>query len=670
VPEAPPLYGHCICILDREAVALAAVISSILFRKGVYLPLFIFPAIAAPKSEGDDAQPESYLSNLTGQAAAIFINNAWARMHGSEYVILAGLEPAQKSYLSIPKGTKVIEIAEPVEAYQKLSIFSSANRQELRCNQSDLLRGLFLAERAGKTLTLDDTASPVSQPENVKGGIVVVENNCDVASVIAVNYANSVNANLLVVRPVGKREISGIHRSIHEWKAKNDQAQGQRVKDAISLRLNGTSFSEFQFATFFTEGLPYSLIIENVVPCSYVNIAIRPDLFVFNSIIFEHLHNFHSAIVFSPLFFTDEETQWLRDFFPRHRCYLRQLVGHQATFANLHFTAQHFPYGLLHISSHGGEVDGWEVTEEFLDRNGTKHVIEYDEVVGFDPKPDKDGRIAVHRKTIFRRLDGLQWMSEELDKQNVPQYVFHDMWKALYKDQRSKINPNAIRRKKGRIAMSCAIRCADTIHQGEFNILASHSSPLIFNNTCWSWYEVAKFFLSCGARGYIGTLWAVDNQSAVRAARTFYDNLFNGTVLLAIYAAIKAVTDQNSKDIYIYWGLHFTSLSAGHSAEQSRQEVFQELLLSLGGWKDQIKNSQSVEVRENATRVLKSVLHELNTNFGPDDLKTLEVSTKEVRGAFPDDNDASVASRPLNIRSSIDHPTEYQEWGYSTHSEE
>jgi hypothetical protein len=147
-------------------------------------------------------------------------------------------------------------------------------------------------------------------------------------------------------------------------------------------------------------------------------------------------------------------------------------------------------------------------------------------------------------------------------------------------------------------------------------------------------------------------------------------DLFNGTVQRAIYAAIKSVTDQNSKDIYIYWGLHFTSLSAGHSAEQSRQEVFQELLLSLGGWKDQIKNSQSVEVRENATRVLKSVLHELNTNFGPDDLKKLEVSTKEVRGAFPDDNDASVASRPLNIRSSIDHPTEYQERGYSTHSEE
>jgi hypothetical protein len=630
----------------------------------------MFPAVAAPKSEGDDPQPESYLSNLTGQAAALFINNAWARMHGSEYVILAGLEPDQKSYLSLPKGTKVIEIAELTDIYQKLSVFSSTNRQELRCKQSDLLNGLFLAERAGRILILDEAAGPLPQPEKVKAGIVVVENNCDVATVIAVNYASSVGANLLVVRPVGKREISGIHRSIHEWKAKNDDTQRQRVKDAITLRLNGTSFSEFEFATFFTEGLPYSLIIENVVPCSYVNITIRPDLFVFNSIIFEHLRNLHSAVVFSPLFFADEETQWLTDFFPRHKYYLRQLVGREATFANLHFTAQHFPYDLLHISSHGGEVDGWEVTEEFLDRNGTTHIIEYDEVVGFDPRPDKDGRIAVHRKTIFRRLDGFQWMSEELDKQNIPQYVFHDMWKALYKDQRGKINPSAIRKKKGRITTSCAIRCADTIHQGEFNILASHSSPLIFNNTCWSWYEVAKFFLSCGARGYIGTLWAVDNESAVRASRTFYDSLFNGTVLRAIYTAINAISDQHSKDIYIYWGLHFTSLSGGQSAEESRQEVFQELLLSLGGWKDQIENSQSGEVRVSATRVLKSVLHELNTNFGPEDLKKLEVSTKEVKGAFSDEKDASTASRPLNIRSSIDHPTEYQEREYRADSEE
>ena len=59
--------------------------------------------------------------------------------------------------------------------------------------------------------------------------------------------------------------------------------------------------------------------------------------------------------------------------------------------------------------------------------------------------------------------------------------------------------------------MSCAIACADTIHQGQFHALASYSSPIIFNNTCWSWSEVAAFFLAGGARAYVGTLWAIES---------------------------------------------------------------------------------------------------------------------------------------------------------------
>ena len=250
-------------------------------------------------------------------------------------------------------------------------------------------------------------------------------------------------------------------------------------------------------------------------------------------------------------------------------------------------------------------------------------------------------------------------MSEELEKEDIPQYVFHDMWNALYRSQRTKMNPNAKRRKKGVIATSCAIHCTDSNHQGEFNILASHSSPLVFNNTCWSWYEVAAFFLSCGARGYIGTLWAIDNQSAVLGARTFYDNASSDTVLGAIHKAIKAIAVAQSEDIYVYWGLHFTSLSPGHSAAASRDEVFRELLFSLGEWRTQIETSTSAEVKESATRALRSVLHELNTNFGLDDLKRME------QGIVDRDSSTTRAAGPhvvpMTARSSMDHPTEYQE---------
>jgi hypothetical protein len=661
--QVPDIENRCICIADGDAVILTAVISSYLFKTNFYLPFFTFPAVTGPKIEGEDhTQSDVHLSNLLGVATAVFINNAWARMRGSEHVILAGLSADQVSYLSFPTGTRVIEIAGLTDVHLKLSALSLPNQPELRCKPSDVLNGLFMAENEGKRLTIDENAELLPKMETTRAGVVVVEDNEHVGSVVAVNYASAVQASLLVVPPIGKRDVRVIHRYIQEWRDKGDEAQLRKVKDAVNKRLNGTSFSECEFATFFTEGLPYSLVVENVIPCSYVHLSVRPDLFLFNSIVFEHIKTFHSAVVFSPLFFPDEETDWLTKFFTHNNYYLRQLVGPNATFADLDFTAQHYPYSLLHICSHGGEVDGWEVSEEFVDRDGKTHILEYDEVVGFNSVPDKDGRIAVHRKTIFRSLDGFPWMSEELDKQNIPQYVFHDMWKALYQDQRTKINPNAKRKKKGRIATSCAIRCADSIHQGEFNILASHSSPLVFNNTCWSWYEVALFFLSCGARGYIGTLWAIENTAAVLGAQTFYSDLFSGTILAAFHKAVGAINGTQSKDVYIYWGLHFTTLSPGHDSQEGRGEVFKELLLALAGWRDQIEATKSEETKRNATRVLKSLLHELNTNFGPEDLKKFELEIGAgIMGRFREDDFGSTnEDRRIAVRSSIDHPTEYK----------
>jgi hypothetical protein len=659
-PPAP--IDRYLCIVDRDAGALAAVVSSYLFEKDRYLPLFMFPPMTSPKTGGDNLKSDIYLSNLLGNDTSVLINNAWARMGGSEYLILAGLSRNQTSYLSIPKGTKIIEIAGLDDIAKQLSTLVAPEAGAVRCRTSDILKGLWIAQREGKRLVIDEAAKTVPDPEKTKGGIVVVEDNGDVGSVVGVNYASSVGANLAVVDGIGKREVQNIHRFIRDWRDTGDGAHLQKVKDAVLHRVGATSFPEFEYATFFTEGLPYSLVIGNVIPCSHIHLALKPDLFVFNSIIFEQIRTFRSAVVFSPVFFADEETQWLVDFFTHSHYYLRQLIGRDATLANLDFNAQHFPYGVLHICSHGGEVDGWEVSEEFVDREGKPHVIEYDEVVGYDPVADKDGRVRVHRKTIFRRLDGFRWMSDELDKQNIPSHVFHDMWQALYLDQRGKLNTNAKRKKKGRIASSCAIRCSDSIHQGQFTILASHSSPLVFNNTCWSWYDVAAFFLACGARGYIGTLWAIDNDAAILGARTFYENLFSGTVLAAFQEAVKAIAGTQSKDIYIYWGLHFTTLSRAKSAEQTRTEVFGELLQAVGGWGKVIQTATSTEVKRNATRVLNSVLHELNTNFGPEDMKALEVEMiARMKGIFRGDDSAGRGEDiPIAARSSIDHPVEYE----------
>jgi hypothetical protein len=657
--STPGLVDRYLCIVDRDAFVLAAVVSSYLFDKESYIPLFMFPPVTAPRTDGDN-RGDNYLSNCLGNDTSVLINNAWARMGGSEFLILAGLSQNQKSYLSIPKGTRIVDVTEPNDVPEKFAELDLPQRGEIRCRASEILRGLFVAQSEGKKLVIDDGASVVSEVPRKEGGLIVVENCGDSGAVIGVNYASCVGANLLVVDAITKRQVREVHGFIQKWKESGDNAELERVKAPVRERTKGTLLSDFEFVTFFTEGLPYSLVMQNSVPCSYVHLALKPDLFVFNCIIFERLKTFHSAVVFSPVFFETEETHWLVDFFKKNSYYLRQLIGRDASFANLDFALQHFPYSVLHICSHGGEVDGWEVAEEFVDREGKAHVIEYDEVVGYDPVPDENNRIRVHRKTIFRKLDGFDWMSEELDKQNIASHVYEDMRQALYFAQKEKINADAKRKKKGRIASSCAIRCCDTIHQGELSILASHSSPFIFNNTCWSWYEVAKFLLACGARGYIGTFWAIDNDDAVIAARAFYEKVFSGTVLRAFSEALKAVSKTSSKDIYIYWGLHFSTLSRAANAKESRSQVFAELLQAVGMWQKQLQTARSSEARRNAARVQKAVIHELNTHFGPEDLKELELemTAKIGKATRAEGAEAHGDSRPIAARPSMEHPVE------------
>ena len=253
---------------------------------------------------------------------------------------------------------------------------------------------------------VDEQAPPLPEVVHLQKGMVVVESVPDASPVIAINYANSVGASVLVVEYLPKREGRNVQVWIQEWKEKDDREQFEKLNDAIQRKIGGISFTQFEYVTFFTEGLPYSLILENVIPCSYVHLSIRADLFVINNILFKDGEPFRASVVFSPTFFPDEETNLLCRLLKGRNHYVRALVGNDANLANFSFHAEYFPYDLLHICSHGGEVDGYQMSEQFVDRDGRTHVVEFDEVIGITPVPDKQDIVAVHRKALPRKLDG------------------------------------------------------------------------------------------------------------------------------------------------------------------------------------------------------------------------------------------------------------------------
>src|SRR5580693_6548808 len=88
------------CIATDQRIDLTASISSILYKKDSYLPIFEFPSVTCPYSQSRDVNEDGYFSRVLGERASYRINNALARVQPQE-ILLVGMSALQKSYLDV-----------------------------------------------------------------------------------------------------------------------------------------------------------------------------------------------------------------------------------------------------------------------------------------------------------------------------------------------------------------------------------------------------------------------------------------------------------------------------------------------------------------------------------------------------------------------------------------
>jgi len=244
--------------------------------------------------------------------------------------------------------------------------------------------------------------------------------------------------------------------------------------------------------------------------------------------------------------------------------------------------------------------------QTFKDRVGGEHRVEYYEVLQIDPV---DGKVArVTRKMIYHRFDGYRWGSDSLDR--FPQYVFVDMNLAMRANDEGVIRVPV----NYPIAFSCSIQCRDGLHQGAFQTLSDIGRPLVFNNTCSSSHELAPIFVDAGARAYIGTLWEVGNATATQAAKAFYSKaLQDGNILSAFYEMVKQPTRKKDINVYIYWGLHFSTLR--RPEQRSDEGIFGALMHSFLMWMTKVSGSVDPVVKSHGMPILAFLYHQLLLNF-------------------------------------------------------
>jgi hypothetical protein len=594
--DAPELEQRCVCITSD--LILGALVSSFCALPGRYFPLFEFPLI------DPETKPNS-VEAMRARVGRVLINNAIARLQ-PERIVLAGLNPTQSAMFAYLPNQRVITLQSEDELGAKLAFLSRVHEGRLRCAPEDLARGVFCGARWAKRLVCDPTAKPLARDgHSAAQGIVVAERRDDLSDVIAANYAIAVNADFEVVEPFDHRESARINRLLVEWGESRSASAHAELTDEVKTRLGGIDFAGYEFATFFTRGLPYGFVLENAIPTSHVLSGVRDDHFIFNNIFLERSKTFFgSAVLFSPGAFEDEETKDVIQHFGNNNYIVRELTDRRATPGNLDTYASQYPYDVLHICSHGGETDGYHCIKEFKDRYGISHRVEFDEVVAFCPVYTEKDKVSVTQKEFPRRLDGFEWMSPELAAQKYPSYIFEDLWAALADDDAAQpVRTPAT----DAIAGSCCIVCTNGIHQGTFERLASDHFPFVFNNTCLSWREIAASFLDAGCRGYIGTLWPVGTHSASEAARMFYQYCWSQPIVKAFYEMSKSIDSLADKNVYLFWGLHFSSIY--RPEQQSNERIVAQLMTASADWKGKLgRDDFPPRIRAKCVESLQQVL--------------------------------------------------------------
>lgn len=601
IPDIPIINNKFICIVDHEERELAASISSYLSQPNHYLPIFAFPSVGSKNTTvNNDPFLEDYgFAKNQANLYSTYLNNVLATIGGCEYLIFAGLSEDQKTYLDFIKNSNIIEIGSINDVDFLLSPFQE-NREYMECKSSEVLVGLALALRKNLILKFNEFADPLAIVNDETEGIIVIEEGNYVESIVAVNYAYSVNAAIHIVPLIDDFNNSEILDLIESWKFEGRKSCGEQIQQIVVDRIGTIDFSNYKWSTFFTYGIPYSVGMKNEIPCSYVRLKSWIEFFIINSLIVEanqrmiNKPRFGGAVVFSPQFFEDEETNSVYSILETNNFFTKKLIGSSASIHGLDMHLKEFPFDIMHICTHGGKLLGWTAEQNFSDRFGKQHTAIYDEVFSV-AKGRKTDEIRLSRKWFPKKLNGFSWNSKELHNQQYPSTLNFDMFTAIHQ---AKSKDKKIFNKK-LIPNSCFIECTDGFHQAMVRFIASHSSPIIFNNSCWSWFDVAESFLGSGARGYIGTIWAVSNSGAFKFASEFYRTVFEKPIINSVYDSMQQLKTSKDEDIYVFWGLHFTTLATETKRLNSEIKICTQLLTSYHQWTEKLLSITDKNVIEN-----------------------------------------------------------------------
>lgn len=494
--NCPPLSDF---VVIADNARLAARLSSLLARPREYLPVIDGPRMQRPDRE----------------AEVIHRTNAVARSRAKR-VFLAGLTDLSADALTqrLPRGRCIrVNAADDLDGFAAAGI---AVGPPLIWGRDRIGIGLLQALRMRRSIVFEDQASPNGYIPAKRNHLVVCEEGDELAQIVAANYAYALGAGLFLIPETPKDRVEQIMERFYSVYDSRDQSPSQALRD-LRDELRGIAadvpLSTGGSITFISDGLPFGFAFPEV-PSTHLFSHPNLGIAVLHGFAAEQqgTRGVQVATLVNPETTAAPEIDAAARILSEQRLFVRVYQGQGADVTSVSEMIELFPYDLLIIATHCGDVSGHRWTYDFTDSEGLPRKLVVDIALGIGRTEDND-LLQVTQFMRFVALDGVPWNDREQKARLYVGTAMSDFMELARSSNDEKLQPT-IKDTVSRVIGSAAMKMHDNNFIALPRSLANENTPIVINNACVSWHRLASNFMFGGARGYVGTLFPISTTEA------------------------------------------------------------------------------------------------------------------------------------------------------------
>ena len=531
---------HKTLIIGDDAI-LCAQVCAALCQKGRYLTLLDGPRMNRPDSDHE-------IVRRTNVAAKLLPEN----------IVLVGISESTCAELKKNFGQVPVYQIENYSEFQSLPLYSPRRRVKRISGITEQIgQELYHALVNGSELEIAGDLEDEDDPLQSNSHLVVCENSDPIAQITAANYAYCICADFKLVPSIAERKAKEILRGLYSIYDRDDLSVTERLewlRSSMREHLDSVEIEKYKFLTFVTEKVPYGFSYTKIPSThifSYPDIGIS----IFNGVHEEQkdTKGIRVAAFFDSGEVEAREISQIVDELKNRIVFIKGASSAGASVDYVSNLVELYPYDLLVVSSHCGDDTGWQFTYEYIDSEGYSRNLVVDVAISISGVAI-DEKFEVSHYVRFVSLDGVDWDNEEEKSKLYVGRAIHDYL------ERDKSDPDFQPVKKeplGRVYDSSALKMYDGSYLVMLSSIACNKSPIIFNNACCSWHNLAGRFTFAGARAYIGTLIDVSDAEAQEVAIQLFRSQYGKPLGIALWQAQNRVYGSGNRHPYVMVGPHF-----------------------------------------------------------------------------------------------------------------